>query len=99
MHRPAFSVGVIKILRRDRKVCQLAQKLHLKDYTISVTETMTRFMKPACIFIVALLFISTENCNGSVLENLDEDYKRAGELKKPVIFEGKVGNQYDNHIS
>lgn len=51
-------------------------------------------MKPACILIAALLFISTEKCNGSVLKNLDEDYKRAGELKRPAFSEGKVGSQY-----
>lgn len=52
---------------------------------------MKQFMKPACILIAALLFISTEKCNGSVLKNLDEDYKRAGELKRPAFSEGKVG--------
>jgi len=52
-------------------------------------------MIPACILIAALLFISTEMCNGStVLKHLDEDYKRAGELKKSAIFGGKVGSQY-----
>lgn len=51
-------------------------------------------MKQAGILIAALLFISTEKCNGSVLKHLDEDYKRAGELKQPAIFGGKVGSQY-----
>lgn len=55
---------------------------------------MKRFMKQAGILIAALLFISTEKCNGSVLKHLDEDYKRAGELKQPAIFGGKVGSQY-----
>lgn len=59
-----------------------------------MTETMKRFMKQAGILIAALLFISTEKCNGSVLKHLDEDYKRAGELKQPAIFGGKVGSQY-----
>ena len=51
-------------------------------------------MKPACIFIAALLFVSTEKCNGSALKNLDEDYKRAEELKRPAFSGEKVGSQY-----
>ena len=45
-------------------------------------------MKQACIFVAVLLF--TENCNGSVLKNLNEDYRRADELQKPAVIEGKV---------
>ena len=55
---------------------------------------MKRFMKPACIFIAALLFISTEHCNASVLKDLDEDYKREVELKTPAISGGKVVSRY-----
>lgn len=55
---------------------------------------MKQFMKPACILIAALLFISTEKCNGSVLKNLDEDYKRAEELETPAFSGGKVRSQY-----
>ena len=55
---------------------------------------MKRFMMSGYIFIAALLFISAEKCNGSVLKNLNENYKRAGESKKPDIFGGKVRSQY-----
>ena len=55
---------------------------------------MKRFKKPACIFIAALLFISTEHCNASVLKHLDEDYKREVELKTPAISGGKVVSRY-----
>ena len=55
---------------------------------------MKQFMKPACILIAALLFISTEKCNGSVMKNLDEDHKRAEELERPVFSGGKVRSQY-----
>lgn len=53
-------------------------------------------MKQACIFVAVLLFISTENCNGSVLKNLNEDYRRADELKKPAVIDGKVKGQNDH---
>ena len=55
-------------------------------------------IKPAWIFIAALLFISTEHCNGSVLKHLEEDYQRAGELKKPAILGGKVGSHYFSYL-
>lgn len=54
---------------------------------------MRRIMKQACIFAAVLLFISTENCNGSVLKNLNEDYRRADELQKPAVIDGKVKGQ------
>lgn len=57
-----------------------------------------RNMKQAGILVAVLLLISTENCNGSVLKNLDEDYRRADELKKPAVFEGKVKRQNDRNV-
>ncbi|KAL9976232.1 hypothetical protein ACROYT_G013504 [Oculina patagonica] len=79
----AFSVA-LKISDELEKLVNSFKSLTFEDHKISVTETMTRFMRTVCIFIVAFLYISTENCNGQWRLNLADKLTKSGTKLSPL---------------